>query len=96
MGGETTRARDGLGLADLQSKASQEQASKTPPSFASSSSTLSATSRGWKLRRRSVKGDAYEGLLERNAQDTKSGAGQYFTPMSLIDRAGGLRAPYAR
>lgn len=32
-----------------------------------------------------IKGDAYEGLLERNAQDTKSGAGQYFTPRSLID-----------
>jgi len=32
-----------------------------------------------------VKGDAYEGLLERNAQDVKSGAGQYFTPRSLID-----------
>ncbi len=31
-----------------------------------------------------VKGDAYEGLLERNAQDTKSGAGQYFTPRPLI------------
>jgi len=27
-----------------------------------------------------VKGDIYEGLLERNAEDTKSGAGQYFTP----------------
>ena len=32
-----------------------------------------------------VKGDAYEGLLERNAQDVKSGAGQYFTPRPLID-----------
>ena len=32
-----------------------------------------------------VKGDAYEGLLERNAQDIKSGAGQYFTPRALID-----------
>lgn len=32
-----------------------------------------------------VKGDAYEGLLERNAQDMKSGAGQYFTPRPLID-----------
>ncbi len=32
-----------------------------------------------------VKGDAYEDLLERNAQDTKSGAGQYFTPRVLID-----------
>jgi type I restriction enzyme M protein len=31
-----------------------------------------------------VKGDAYEGLLERNAQDTKGGAGQYFTPRPLI------------
>ena len=32
-----------------------------------------------------VKGDAYEGLLEKNAQDTKGGAGQYFTPRSLIN-----------
>jgi type I restriction enzyme M protein len=31
-----------------------------------------------------IKGDAYEGLLEKNAQDTKSGAGQYFTPRPLI------------
>ncbi len=31
-----------------------------------------------------VKGDAYESLLERNAQDVKTGAGQYFTPRSLI------------
>ena len=31
-----------------------------------------------------VKGRIYEGLLEKNAQDTKSGAGQYFTPRPLI------------
>ncbi len=31
-----------------------------------------------------VKGDVYEGLLERNAADVKSGAGQYFTPRPLI------------
>ena len=31
-----------------------------------------------------MKGDTYEGLLEKNAQDTKSGAGQYFTPRALI------------
>ncbi|MEJ7783719.1 MAG: N-6 DNA methylase [Solirubrobacteraceae bacterium] len=31
-----------------------------------------------------LKGDAYESLLERNAADTKSGAGQYFTPRPLI------------
>jgi type I restriction enzyme M protein len=30
-----------------------------------------------------IKGDAYEGLLEKNAADTKSGAGQYFTPRPL-------------
>ena len=32
-----------------------------------------------------LKGDAYEGLLEKNARDTKSGAGQYFTPRPLIE-----------
>ena len=31
-----------------------------------------------------VKGTIYEGLLEKNARDTKSGAGQYFTPRPLI------------
>ena len=31
-----------------------------------------------------VKGEIYEGLLEKNAEDTKSGAGQYFTPRTLI------------
>lgn len=31
-----------------------------------------------------MKGDAYEGLLEKNAEDVKSGAGQYFTPRPLI------------
>lgn len=31
-----------------------------------------------------VKGEIYEGLLEKNAQDTKSGAGQYITPRPLI------------
>lgn len=31
-----------------------------------------------------VKGDAYEGLLEKNAADVKGGAGQYFTPRSVI------------
>ncbi|MDE2155071.1 MAG: SAM-dependent DNA methyltransferase [Xanthomonadaceae bacterium] len=32
-----------------------------------------------------VKGDLYEGLLQKNAEDTKSGAGQYFTPRALIE-----------
>ncbi len=30
-------------------------------------------------------GDLYEGLLEKNANETKSGAGQYFTPRVLIN-----------
>ncbi len=30
-------------------------------------------------------GDLYEGLLEKNAAEKKSGAGQYFTPRALID-----------
>lgn len=32
-----------------------------------------------------VKGTIYEGLLERNAGEVKSGAGQYFTPRPLIE-----------
>jgi len=40
-----------------------------------------------------IKGDAYEGLLEKNAQDTKSGAGQYFTPRPLIDAVVACVAP---
>jgi type I restriction enzyme M protein len=38
----------------------------------------------WLILDADVKGDAYEGLLERNAEDVKSGAGQYFTPRPLI------------
>jgi type I restriction enzyme M protein len=38
----------------------------------------------WSAMSADVKGDAYEGLLEKNAQDIKSGAGQYFTPRALI------------
>jgi type I restriction enzyme M protein len=38
----------------------------------------------WVLLGADVKGDIYEGLLEKNAEDTKSGAGQYFTPRALI------------
>jgi type I restriction enzyme M protein len=38
----------------------------------------------WIMLGADVKGDIYEGLLEKNAEDTKSGAGQYFTPRALI------------
>jgi type I restriction enzyme M protein len=39
----------------------------------------------WYSARTEGLGDLYEGLLERNANETKSGAGQYFTPRALID-----------
>ncbi len=38
----------------------------------------------WSAMTADVKGDAYEGLLEKNAQDVKGGAGQYFTPRAVI------------
>ena len=41
-------------------------------------------SENWLSLSADVKGDAYESLLERNAQDVKTGAGQYFTPRPLI------------
>ena len=41
-------------------------------------------SENWMILSADVKGDAYESLLERNAQDVKTGAGQYFTPRPLI------------
>ncbi len=38
----------------------------------------------WVMLDSDTKGDIYEGILEKNAEDTKSGAGQYFTPRALI------------
>jgi type I restriction-modification system DNA methylase subunit len=38
----------------------------------------------WSSLSADVKGDAYEGLLQKNAEDVKGGAGQYFTPRALI------------
>jgi len=38
----------------------------------------------WTVMGADVKGKIYEGLLEKNAEDVKSGAGQYFTPRALI------------
>lgn len=40
-------------------------------------------------------GDLYEGLLEKNAGETKSGAGQYFTPRALINSMVRCIAPQA-
>ena len=39
----------------------------------------------WTIVGADLKGDAYEGLLAKGAEDTKTGAGQYFTPRALID-----------
>ena len=39
----------------------------------------------WYNARREGLGDLYEGLLQKNADEKKSGAGQYFTPRPLID-----------
>jgi type I restriction enzyme M protein len=41
-------------------------------------------------------GDLYEGLLEKNATEKKSGAGQYFTPRQLIDCIVELMQPQAK
>ncbi|MBR1886046.1 MAG: SAM-dependent DNA methyltransferase [Schwartzia sp.] len=38
----------------------------------------------WASMSTDVKGEIYEGLLQKNAEDVKSGAGQYFTPRPLI------------
>ena len=39
----------------------------------------------WSATGADIKGDAYEGLLQKGASDVKSGAGQYFTPRPLIE-----------
>ena len=39
----------------------------------------------WTALSSDVKGDIYEGLLQKIAEDTKSGAGQYFTPRPIIN-----------
>jgi type I restriction enzyme M protein len=39
----------------------------------------------WYNARKEGMGDLYEGLLQKNANEKKSGAGQYFTPRPLID-----------
>jgi type I restriction enzyme M protein len=47
----------------------------------------------WSSLSSDVKGDAYEGLLQKNAEDVKGGAGQYFTPRELITRIVEVMAP---
>ena len=49
----------------------------------------------WFSAREEGLGDLYEGLLEKNAAEKKSGAGQYFTPRPLIDCIVRLMKPQA-
>jgi type I restriction enzyme M protein len=49
----------------------------------------------WMTMDADVKGDAYEGLLAKNAEDVKSGAGQYFTPRPLIQAIVDVMQPVA-
>ena len=47
----------------------------------------------WSGMTADIKGTIYEGLLQKNAEDTKSGAGQYFTPRPLIKAMVGVMRP---
>ena len=49
----------------------------------------------WYSAREEGLGDLYEGLLEKNASEKKSGAGQYFTPRPLIECMVELTKPQA-
>ena len=49
----------------------------------------------WYSARHEGLGDLYEGLLEKNANEKKSGAGQYFTPRPLIEAMVELMQPQA-
>ncbi|MFQ6239692.1 N-6 DNA methylase [Sinorhizobium meliloti] len=49
----------------------------------------------WFSEERDQFGDLYEGLLQKNAEETKRGAGQYFTPRVLIDVIVDLMKPNA-
>lgn len=50
----------------------------------------------WYSARKEGLGDLYEGLLEKNANEKKSGAGQYFTPRVLIDSMVAVMKPELR
>jgi type I restriction enzyme M protein len=47
--------------------------------------TTAIDAQDWFSAREEGLGELYEGLLEKNASEKKSGAGQYFTPRPLID-----------
>jgi type I restriction enzyme M protein len=57
--------------------------------------TTSIDQLDWFSAREEGLGTLYEGLLQKNAEDKKSGAGQYFTPRPLIDCVIRLTKPQA-
>jgi type I restriction enzyme M protein len=79
----------GAGAGDLRQRLDLPQGARAPPSW----STRSTRSTG--TRPDEGLGDLYEGLLEKNASEKKSGAGQYFTPRPLIDAMVRLIKPQA-
>lgn len=61
-----------------------------PTTVFSHSANLNAVINGisaidWHSIKRDGIGDIYEGLLAKNSQDARSGAGQYFTPRALVN-----------
>ena len=57
--------------------------------------TTSIDKLDWFSAREEGLGTLYEGLLQKNAEEKKSGAGQYFTPRPLIDCVVRLMKPQA-
>ncbi len=77
------------------------RSSPTPAPSSSKPATLSTLvaeidKLDWYSARQEGLGDLYEGLLQKNANEKKSGAGQYFTPRPLIDCMVAVMQPDAR
>lgn len=73
--------------------ANAQTALKTPMILAKLVNHIDALD--WYSAKEEGLGDLYEGLLEKNATEKKSGAGQYFTPRCLIDSMVFLLKPKA-
>lgn len=73
--------------------ANAQTALKKPKNLATI--VISLDSLDWYSAKEEGLGDLYEGLLEKNASEKKSGAGQYFTPRPLIDCMVALIKPQA-
>jgi type I restriction enzyme M protein len=79
-------------------RGSRRRSSPTPPPSSRKPATLSTLvteidKLDWYSAKQEGLGDMYEGLLEKNANEKKSGAGQYFTPRPLIDSMVAMMKP---